>query len=101
MKRLGIRTPFIISTFSGVLGFIITFFNAFSGIEGFHGSWLDFILYLGEGILDAVISFGIVFVIVGSVAFFACSYLDARGRENQLRKEREALQDENTEKNKS
>jgi hypothetical protein len=62
----------------GVITFIVTALNFFSGIYEFHGTWLEFSGYIMDGIGESLLNGVIVFCICGIIAYPLVKIIEKR-----------------------
>ncbi len=75
---------------AGLLSFAITATKTFADIYDFHGSWLDFALYLGGGVLECLFNAGTAFCVAGLVALPVFRFLESAMRDSLLYKKNKA-----------
>jgi hypothetical protein len=81
---------------AAAISFVLTGAKAFSDIEGFHGGWLDFIFYLGNGLLDSGFNGAVVFCVSGIVVLPVLRYIEKEMNETLKKKKLQEMKVQNS-----
>jgi hypothetical protein len=63
---------------AGLISFTMTASKAFSGINDFHGSWIEFTAYMGNNLLDCFFNGLLVFCLSGVVVLPVLRFIEKK-----------------------